>query len=285
MNEQWHVMSNADVVRALGTDLERGLTSAEAAARLAARGANELVERGAKSPWRILWEQFTAMMVLILIVAAVLSLVLGKFLEAVAILAIVVLFGLLGFIQEYRAERAMAALKKLAVPDRARAPRRRSCRTPRRASWCPATRAARSRQRRAGRRAPRRGRQPAHPGGGADRRVGTGRERRRAAPGGTRCRWATGATWAIMGTHGHLRARAGRRGRDRHAHRAGQDRRRCSRRSTSEQTPLQQRLDAVGKLLAAVGLAVAVLIARSWVCARRVAAATCSSRRSASPSP
>jgi Ca2+-transporting ATPase len=116
MSQHWHVMSNADVVRALATDSERGLTTAEAAARLATRGANELVEHGTKSPWRILWEQFTAVMVLILIVAALLSLVLGKFLEAGAILAIVVLFGLLGFYQEYRAERAIAALKKLAVP-------------------------------------------------------------------------------------------------------------------------------------------------------------------------
>jgi Ca2+-transporting ATPase len=112
----WHVMSDAEVIRALVTDLELGLTSADAAARLATRGPNELVEHGAKSPWRILWEQFTAVMVLILIGAALLSLVLGKFLEAGAIVAIVVLFGLLGFYQEYRAERAIAALKKLAVP-------------------------------------------------------------------------------------------------------------------------------------------------------------------------
>jgi Ca2+-transporting ATPase len=104
------------VVRELATDAERGLTAAEVEARLARHGPNELVEAGAKSPWRILWEQFTAVMVLILLVAAGLSLVLGKLLESGAILAIVVLFGLLGFFQEYRAERAIAALKRMATP-------------------------------------------------------------------------------------------------------------------------------------------------------------------------
>lgn len=112
----WHVLSQQDVVTALATDAERGLAGSEAAARLVRHGPNELVERGSKSPWRILWEQFTAVMVLILIAAAGLSLFLGKYLEAGAILTIVVLFGLLGFFQEYRAEQAIAALRKLAVP-------------------------------------------------------------------------------------------------------------------------------------------------------------------------
>ncbi len=112
----WHTLSQQHVIEALATHAERGLATSEAATRLARHGPNELIEGGAKSPWRILWEQFTAVMVLILIAAAGLSLFLGKYLEAGAILNIVVLFGLLGFFQEYRAERAIAALKKLAVP-------------------------------------------------------------------------------------------------------------------------------------------------------------------------
>ncbi len=93
-----------------------GLSAQEAAARLAKYGPNELQEKSARGAWKILWEQFTATMVLILIVAGGVSALLGKWQEAAAILAIVLLFGLLGFVQEYRAEKAMAALKKLAVP-------------------------------------------------------------------------------------------------------------------------------------------------------------------------
>jgi P-type Ca2+ transporter type 2C len=104
------------VLDALGTPQDRGLEPAEAARRLAQYGRNELQERGGKTPLRILWEQFSSTMVLILIAAAVLSAFLGKPLETAAISAIIVLFALLGFVQEYRAEQAMAALKRLAVP-------------------------------------------------------------------------------------------------------------------------------------------------------------------------
>lgn len=106
----------AGVLRELGVDAAQGLSDSEAAARLARDGRNELAERGARSPWRILWEQFTAVMVLILLAAGAVSAALGKGGETAAILAIVVLFALLGFAQEYRAERAITALRKMAVP-------------------------------------------------------------------------------------------------------------------------------------------------------------------------
>ncbi len=112
----WYRLEVADVLARLESDPERGLSQAEAQRRLAECGPNELVERGLKSPWRILWEQLTAVMVVILIVAAVISLALGDYKDAIAIMAIVVLNAVLGFVQEYRAEKAMAALKKLAVP-------------------------------------------------------------------------------------------------------------------------------------------------------------------------
>jgi Ca2+-transporting ATPase len=112
----WYRTDANEVLARLNTDAEAGLGSAEARQRLAQYGANELVERGVKSPWRILWEQLTGLMVVILIVAAVVSGALGDWKDAIAIMAIVVLNALLGLSQEFRAEKAMAALKKLAVP-------------------------------------------------------------------------------------------------------------------------------------------------------------------------
>ncbi len=112
---QWHAYSIHDVFQYLGSS-EAGLDAVQVARRLERYGRNELVERGTKRPWQILWEQLTAVMVLILLAAAGLSLVLGKVGEASAILGIVILFVLLGFVQEYRAERAIAALKRLTVP-------------------------------------------------------------------------------------------------------------------------------------------------------------------------
>ena len=112
----WHQLDSQTVIQQLATDPRRGLTSAEAAPRLQAQGPNELKDQGGRSPWRILWEQLTATMVLILIAAAVISGLLGSYKDTIAIGAIVILFALLGFIQEYRAEKAMSALRRLAVP-------------------------------------------------------------------------------------------------------------------------------------------------------------------------
>ncbi len=111
----WHRMSVEDAFSALDTAPE-GLTQDDAARRLTAVGTNELVGHGSTHPLRLIWQQVSAVMVLILIGASLLSLALGKYLEAGAIGAIVVLFTLLGFFQEYRAERAIAALRQLSVP-------------------------------------------------------------------------------------------------------------------------------------------------------------------------
>jgi len=111
----WHTQSAESVLRHWSSS-EAGLAGAEAAERLKTHGLNELAERRGKGPSAMLWEQFTGTMVLILIAAGILSAFLGKGTETAAILAIVVLFAVLGFVQEYRAERAMAALKQLAVP-------------------------------------------------------------------------------------------------------------------------------------------------------------------------
>jgi P-type Ca2+ transporter type 2C len=104
------------VVAKLGSDLRRGLSAEEVRVRLERYGPNELEERSGRGPWEILWEQFTSAMIIILIVAAVASALLGDYEDSIAIAVIVLLNAALGFGQEYRAERAMDALKRLSAP-------------------------------------------------------------------------------------------------------------------------------------------------------------------------
>ena len=112
----WHTQTAESVVTELNTNLEQGLDVTAVPQRQQQYGRNELISKAGKHPLKLLWEQASSTMVLILIAATVISGFLGKVTEAAAIGAIVVLFVILGFVQEYRAERAMAALKKLAVP-------------------------------------------------------------------------------------------------------------------------------------------------------------------------
>lgn len=112
----WHRRDISEILIELRADLASGLSAAEASSRLLIHGPNELLDKGGKSPWRILWEQFTSIMALILMVAALISGIIGSLKDCVTILAIVCLFALLGFFQEYRAERTMRALKRFAIP-------------------------------------------------------------------------------------------------------------------------------------------------------------------------
>ncbi|MFN7952116.1 MAG: cation-translocating P-type ATPase [bacterium] len=111
-----HTLSVAEVAARFEVDPALGLSAAAARARLDELGPNELVEHGGKGPWRILWEQFAATMMVILLFAAGISVWLADYHDAIAILAIVLLNAVLGFSQEYRAEKAIAALKRLSVP-------------------------------------------------------------------------------------------------------------------------------------------------------------------------
>jgi Ca2+-transporting ATPase len=113
----WHQLDPPSVLRELKTDPVTGLSETEATLRLAGYGRNELAGGGIKNPWLILWEQLTALLMIVLIVAAVASAALGDYKDAAAIAIIVVLNAILGFSQEYRAEKAINALKKLAVPS------------------------------------------------------------------------------------------------------------------------------------------------------------------------
>jgi Ca2+-transporting ATPase len=114
--KMWHRMDPSELVRALESDAERGLSSAEAARRLAGHGRNELAEGKRTPPIALFLNQFKDFMVLVLVGATLISGFLGEYMDAVAILAIIALNGVLGFIQEYRAEQSLRSLKALSAP-------------------------------------------------------------------------------------------------------------------------------------------------------------------------
>jgi Ca2+-transporting ATPase len=114
--QQWHALEPAQVLAELKTDARKGLSSTEAARRLGQYGTNELRKEEGVSPWTLFFGQFKNMLVIILLVAIALSALVGEVMDA-AIIAVIVLFvAALGFIQEYRAERAIEALKKMLSP-------------------------------------------------------------------------------------------------------------------------------------------------------------------------
>ncbi|GAB1469882.1 cation-translocating P-type ATPase [Chloroflexota bacterium] len=96
---------------------ERGLSTAEVEKRLAHYGPNQLTEAPRPGFLTLLWAQLNNFVVILLIMASVISALLGDYVEAIAIMAIVVLNAVLGIIQEQRAEQALAALQKLAAPE------------------------------------------------------------------------------------------------------------------------------------------------------------------------
>ena len=112
----WHALTAEDVLRHLEVQ-EEGVSSEQAARRLAQYGQNQLQEAPRPTFWHMLWEQLNNFVVILLIVASVVSALLGDYIEAGAIMAIVVLNAVLGIVQEQRAEEALAALKRLAAPD------------------------------------------------------------------------------------------------------------------------------------------------------------------------
>ena len=106
----WHQMTTEEVLQALATT-PAGLSAAEAAVRLQRFGPNTLREEKRISPWHIFLAQFKNFLILLLIGATALSMILGHTLDAIVIFSIVIVSALLGFYQEFRAERAMQALK------------------------------------------------------------------------------------------------------------------------------------------------------------------------------
>ncbi len=104
------------VPRTFETDFEQGLSTAEATARLARYGRNELSEDAGEPWWKALFAQFQQLVVVLLIVAGIIAGALGDWTDAAAIFAIIILNALLGYFQEARAAKALDALRKMGAP-------------------------------------------------------------------------------------------------------------------------------------------------------------------------
>lgn len=116
MTMHYHQKSIDEAFQDLGTSFQ-GLTAEEAQKRLLEYGPNELTEKAKKTPFMMFLDQFRDFMILVLIAAALISGFIGEVSDTLAIIVIIVLNAVVGFIQEYRAEKAMAALKKMAAPS------------------------------------------------------------------------------------------------------------------------------------------------------------------------
>ncbi|HDI86662.1 MAG TPA: ATPase, partial [Candidatus Korarchaeota archaeon] len=115
MRRPWHAMTVEEVLNELKTSL-KGLSSREASARLQEYGPNELEETKKRGVLEVFVDQFKSVLVALLVFAAVFSILIREYVDAAAIGAILIVNSILGTIQEYRAERALEALKRLAAP-------------------------------------------------------------------------------------------------------------------------------------------------------------------------
>ena len=111
----WHACEATEAVQRIGSDAQRGLGAAAVQQRSAEHGANVLPEAPPRPLWRTLVQQFKSPLIYILFVAAVLAVALGHHGDAAVILAVVIVNALIGTFQEGRAERSMAALRRLAA--------------------------------------------------------------------------------------------------------------------------------------------------------------------------
>ncbi len=116
-SQSWHALTVEETLKQLNVAGNQGLTEQEVQARLATYGPNELRKEKTKSPLSIFLHQFKDVLMLILLIAAGLSIVMGEVIDATIILIIVVMSALLGFRQEYRSSKALDALKKMTAPS------------------------------------------------------------------------------------------------------------------------------------------------------------------------
>jgi len=108
----WYSLSPPEVLKRLKTNIQ-GLTQEEAQKRLVQYGENKLEEKKPVTPWQIFFNQFKSVLIAILLIATIASFAIGEVTDAFTILAIVILNAILGFTQEFKAEKALEALKKM----------------------------------------------------------------------------------------------------------------------------------------------------------------------------
>ncbi|GGE34798.1 calcium-translocating P-type ATPase, SERCA-type [Pullulanibacillus camelliae] len=113
---EWYQLETEKIEELVKTNRSQGLSNEEADERLKQNGPNELRESGKRSPIAIFFSQFKDFMVIVLLIATVLSGLLGEYLDAITIIIIVIMNGILGYIQERKAEKSLAALRELSAP-------------------------------------------------------------------------------------------------------------------------------------------------------------------------
>lgn len=114
-DDLWHTLSGTAVLQALGGDKDHGLSEDEATRRLVHYGINALDESGGPGVVELLWRQLADFLIVLLILAMAVSLLIGEWMDAAAIAAILIINAMIGFTQSYRAEKTMAALSKLSA--------------------------------------------------------------------------------------------------------------------------------------------------------------------------
>ncbi|MHA1354990.1 MAG: cation-translocating P-type ATPase [Candidatus Heimdallarchaeota archaeon] len=112
-DEAYHAMDTAEVVRLIEANPQRGLTDQEVQYRTEKYGANVLVEKGKTHPIVLFFSQFVDVLIGLLFIAAIVSMIFEDWIDAIVIFAIVIINGIIGFVQEYQAERSLEELKKM----------------------------------------------------------------------------------------------------------------------------------------------------------------------------
>jgi Ca2+-transporting ATPase len=115
--EKWWFLQKEDVAGRLMTDINQGLAPDEVSKRQSQYGPNQLAEKPGRSPIALFFDQFKDFIIWVLIAAALISGFLQEWVDALAIICIVIINAILGFVQEYRAEKSLAALKKMSSPN------------------------------------------------------------------------------------------------------------------------------------------------------------------------